>query len=383
LRAFLAFVIGSALVASAHAQTAESAGGLASPARALPLELTWSAPPGCPDEAAVRAELARALVVRESVVLQTLHARGEVRRDGARFVLVLDTRLGGVSGSRRVYARECRDLARAATLVLALAYGGGVEVRSENDSADPVAASAVGGSTAEGVGTETETETGTGTGTETGTEAETETETEAETETETEAETETETSDTDTDTDSDSDSDSDTTFDVALSLALDTGLLPAPSLAPGLALGVAGARWRVRALASFGLPRTDTIDPDAMDPAARDVRAHYRASSVGAQLCVASRPRTLRVEACVGGLARFVRAEGEGTDDDRVARAPFASAQLELAAIARLGRGFELRPSLSFGAQPHRPRFTIDARVVHRVEAFSFGAALAIGWRSR
>lgn len=94
----------------------------------LPLELTWDAPAECPDAAAVRAQLERIARVRPGFTLTPLTARAEVAHDGARYGLRLHTEHDGRRGERRLEADDCETLASSVTLVLALAFGAGVEV---------------------------------------------------------------------------------------------------------------------------------------------------------------------------------------------------------------------------------------------------------------
>jgi hypothetical protein len=94
----------------------------------LPLELSWDAPAECPDAASVRAQLERVARVRPGFTLTPLTARAAVVRDGARYALHLHTEHDGRQGERRLQADDCDALASSVTLVLALAFGAGVEV---------------------------------------------------------------------------------------------------------------------------------------------------------------------------------------------------------------------------------------------------------------
>jgi len=100
---------------------------------ALPLELDWHAPAECPAADAVRAELGRIARARAGSTLLPLRARAEVRRHAGGYVLMLDTEHAGLRGSRQLSAADCPTLVRSATLVLALAFGPGVELSSEQD----------------------------------------------------------------------------------------------------------------------------------------------------------------------------------------------------------------------------------------------------------
>ncbi len=103
----------------------------------LPLELRWVAPEACPTETEVRAELERVARVRPGTSLRPLSAAVHVYRRGASFRAELRTEHEGRTGTRTLEATDCRTLARSMTLVLALAFGPGVEVATEPE--EPVA----------------------------------------------------------------------------------------------------------------------------------------------------------------------------------------------------------------------------------------------------
>jgi hypothetical protein len=91
---------------------------LAEPAEAA--TLTWSAPPGCPDEAEVHDHLVRELGAK-------LDAASKVRfeavatKQGAGFQLDLTTREGGALHERRIQAKNCDDLLEAMVVAVSLA----------------------------------------------------------------------------------------------------------------------------------------------------------------------------------------------------------------------------------------------------------------------
>jgi hypothetical protein len=99
----------------------------------LPLELTWEAPPECPSGDAVRAQVERVVRVRRGRTAPHLIAMARVEQRGGRWFLRLRTERGGVIGQRQLEAATCAPLVGAATLVLGLAFGEGVEL-----SADPL-----------------------------------------------------------------------------------------------------------------------------------------------------------------------------------------------------------------------------------------------------
>jgi hypothetical protein len=99
----------------------------------LPLELTWEAPPECPSGDVVRAQVERVVRVRRGRTPPHLIAMARVEQRGGRWFLRLRTERAGVIGQRQLEAATCAPLVGAATLVLGLAFGEGVEL-----SADPL-----------------------------------------------------------------------------------------------------------------------------------------------------------------------------------------------------------------------------------------------------
>jgi hypothetical protein len=95
----------------------------------LPLELAWNAPSECPTGDDVRAELGRIANVKSGLSLRRLIARVEVGRRNNTYIAVLRTEHDGRVGQRQLEAASCPTLVRSVTLVLALAFGAGVEVR--------------------------------------------------------------------------------------------------------------------------------------------------------------------------------------------------------------------------------------------------------------
>jgi len=86
------------------------------------IELSWQAPDGCPDEAQVRAEAARALGTAPATS-SPLVAEAQVERSGEGYVLHLRTRFEGKLGERRLEARDCHALMQSVTLVLGVLLG--------------------------------------------------------------------------------------------------------------------------------------------------------------------------------------------------------------------------------------------------------------------
>lgn len=104
---------------------------------ALPLELSWQAPSECPTASDVHAELARIASAAPGESPRSLAAEITVTRSGARYTARLATEHEGLRGERTLQADDCATLTRSITLVLALAFGRGVELRQETVPATP------------------------------------------------------------------------------------------------------------------------------------------------------------------------------------------------------------------------------------------------------
>jgi hypothetical protein len=100
----------------------EPASAPAPPADDLPLALSWLAPETCPDADSERAEIRRRVgVIDPTHVPELVAAEVEIRASAAgAFVLSLRTRVGETAGERSLTGEDCRPLADAAALVLAL-----------------------------------------------------------------------------------------------------------------------------------------------------------------------------------------------------------------------------------------------------------------------
>ncbi|MBX3207130.1 MAG: hypothetical protein KF764_18935 [Labilithrix sp.] len=87
---------------------------------ALPLELAWDAPAGCPDAAFVTARV-EAILRGPPAAPVAVVARGTVERAGAAYHLALTLRTGDLEETRAFDAATCAALAEAAAVVVALA----------------------------------------------------------------------------------------------------------------------------------------------------------------------------------------------------------------------------------------------------------------------
>lgn len=81
------------------------------------LELSWTAPAGRPDQAAVVASVKRAVATTPP---EALRVAARVRTEEEQWIVDLELS-GAASGTRSVRARTCRALARATALIVALA----------------------------------------------------------------------------------------------------------------------------------------------------------------------------------------------------------------------------------------------------------------------
>lgn len=101
----------------------------------LPLDLDWRAPDECYSTEMVRAELNRIAHPRPGRVPEKLSARGRIEQRGEVYHLTLVTERNGATGERSLSSSDCRALGREVTLVLALAFGEGVELVPDDEAA--------------------------------------------------------------------------------------------------------------------------------------------------------------------------------------------------------------------------------------------------------
>jgi hypothetical protein len=88
-------------------------------AQALPIELTWQAPPECPTREAVLSR-ARSLLGTKATKVDKVRADGTIRKREERYELTLLINENGQIGERRVWARQCDELSGAAAISLVL-----------------------------------------------------------------------------------------------------------------------------------------------------------------------------------------------------------------------------------------------------------------------
>jgi hypothetical protein len=114
---------------------------------AQPLDLTWQAPPGCPQEAAVREQI-RALVPSAMLERGLLKAEGTITRIDSRFRLNLALRLGDIRGERSIDSDSCSDLAGAAAVAVGLLLQSATQPEGKPSAARDDGSSATGSGTA-------------------------------------------------------------------------------------------------------------------------------------------------------------------------------------------------------------------------------------------
>lgn len=108
------------------------------------LELAWSAPGDCPQQARARELVAEYLGERELSAAEpgqrVLTAHATIRRRAERWELSLVTTLDGQPGQRALSAMTCADVAAAAALVLAFAIDPGAALRHAAPAPPPARA---------------------------------------------------------------------------------------------------------------------------------------------------------------------------------------------------------------------------------------------------
>jgi hypothetical protein len=118
--------------------------GEAPPSQAdgLGLQLTWESPQGCPDLASERAEIRRrAGETGQALLGEPITAQGAIRLDpSGSYSLLLRTRVGDTEGERVLAGHDCRELADAAALVLALLINPEAALSSAPESGPPTPA---------------------------------------------------------------------------------------------------------------------------------------------------------------------------------------------------------------------------------------------------
>jgi len=103
----------------------------------LPVALEWQAPPECYSADTIRAELARITRVRPGRTPAKLNVRGRIELEAGEYRLSLTVERNGDVLERHLASGECRALGREVTLVVALAFGEGVELVEDESGTEP------------------------------------------------------------------------------------------------------------------------------------------------------------------------------------------------------------------------------------------------------
>ena len=119
---------------------APPAEGQTPPPSSGPIALTWSAPAGCPDKAAVLARIERLLGGPPQGSDRRLDARAEVEEIPRGFRLEIDLATGDFESKRVLQGALCESVADAAALVIALAFDPDAVAAQEARQADSTAA---------------------------------------------------------------------------------------------------------------------------------------------------------------------------------------------------------------------------------------------------
>jgi len=324
-------MVGLGLVLAAHARAQD----------ALPLQLTWQAPAECGTAEDVRAELQRIARARPGYALPALTARARVERGGAGYAATLVTEHEGELGERQLDAADCPTLVKSVTLVLALAFGRGVEVADARRATGPA------------VGESVEAAPGAERGDARDDEGDRARDAGAEA----------------------SDGVRGRALRPALLLGAGLELTLLPEVAGHLALGVelAAGAWSV-SLRAGAWPGVRTRLASGLD-------ARFDGLSGALQGCGALPFARVELALCAGTLAAALRGRSKGAFEDGTDTAPWLALAAAAAATWPAHSLLALRLEATLAASLVRPRFVIAGfRPVHRVPALApqLGALLLI-----
>jgi hypothetical protein len=121
-------------------------GSLAQPAAALPVELAWEAPRGCPDAARIRGEIARLLASTEpGPHRKRVRASAQPHRtaDGSWRAQLVIRDDSGETARRTLGDRSCTVIADATALIVAIAVDPTIQMTAAPAAAAPAPASPV------------------------------------------------------------------------------------------------------------------------------------------------------------------------------------------------------------------------------------------------
>jgi hypothetical protein len=283
----------------------------------LPIDLSWAAPPECPKKSDVTDELDRIARARPGTTEARLVAEVTIKRVKDELRLELLTERDGRRGSRTLRGHDCAALMRGATLILALAFGPGVELIALQSPGPPPlspvrirtsSASKVRATKAPPVIFEDEAAEISHRG-----------------------------------------------LGVAIEGRSAIGWLP--SLAFGFAAGAQyeWTAWAIALRAGLWLPEREPV------PSTRGggAEARFFAATIGGLLCHRPLDAVVRLAACIGAEAGLVRGAAVGTDRDSTQLAPWYGglARLEVELMIESPVRPYLGGELSVGV--YRPRFTV------------------------
>ncbi|MBK6689011.1 MAG: hypothetical protein IPG45_31375 [Deltaproteobacteria bacterium] len=278
----------------------------------LPIDLRWEAPAECPGQGEVEAELARIARVRPGLAPARLNATVEIKKVKDELRLELRTDRDGRRGARELRGRDCRALMRGATLVLALAFGPGVELLSFDEPAPKVP----------GLSPARRTRTSSPSAARVSSVVFEEAAPEA-----------------------------DTRGSIGVDGRLGFGWLPGPALGIGLLAQIAGEMWGLGLLATVWFPHREVVDPV--------LEARFVATTASALVCAHPWQAIVRLNICGGLSAGLIYGSAQGSDRDQSQLAPWygAQAHLDLSLAWEAPLSPYLSADLSVGA--YRPRFQI------------------------
>jgi hypothetical protein len=344
---------------------------------ALPLDLSWRAPAACASADEIRAELGRIARVRPGRSIERIVAYGRIDKIGQAYRLTLRTeRHGRRTGERSLVAQECRSLEREVTLVLALAFGQGVEIDESKASARKGAGSSTNGQVAGADKARPEAATSKPSAAESASAREKASPLRPEGESaESEPEEEEELEDLEA-------SSSSAATDARIAVLLGAGVLfsTLPSAAPLVVLG-GELGWR-----TFWFEPRIVWLPPVGDTLERGVDARYDGFGGALAACVGVlRFSSSSIGACLGADAIALRGRSSGASERGEAVAPLLGGALTLAwewpASGPWGVRLEAQLHMAF----NEPRFVVEGLgEAHRVPRFapSFAVTMAL-WPER
>jgi hypothetical protein len=316
----------SALIASLWLAGLRIAAPAAAQSEPVPLDLSWSAPAGCPTQAAIRADTLGMVKLARGQKPVPVRARVEVAAHaGGAWQALIHTHHDAAAGERSLTASDCAELGRAVALVLALALSAEpIESSPAPDAPEPTPDPPLAVRSEARAALPATTQA------------------------------------------------SSARWGLGLDLTAGTGALP--KLGTGLTLRLVLAWWRVSAhlRASAFLPRSVAVS------GSESGRATFYAAQLGLAGCYdADGLWRLGFFGCVGGDFAWARGETERVLSPGGASGHWPRLFLEGGLRLALVDGLAVRLALEVGRALARPRFAVEARgVVYEPSANSARAIL-------